>query len=670
MFNPTRDKRSRLLALAILLLALTAAAAGAAEFRFVTLDGSDLNSGLRPETPWRTLTWAALNSPPGTTILVGAGEYREDTGGFGSLYIAADQVDLRFEAQGEVVLKAALPDIRVLHLAAEGPIAFAGFSFAGVDSCDYGVTGLPMNCRFESCRFSGSLIGALKMENGQDCVLDDCDFGTPETPLLSRGVRLIDSISPRIRNSRFHVTGAACLQLERCHWAELLDNQFGEPGAALDLDSNWALRSVDCDPVLVQGNDIVLSNGHGIGLPLASRDLLNLTVRDNSVLHEASTVQHGLMIGATQPGAGSCRYPLIEGNHVEGPVESGARSNLFVGNVHAPQLIGNTTVGGGYGITLRSCDDARMEGNNISAAWRAGIMDQGGIGCEFYDNEITAGEGRCARLTNDGDRQLDGSHWHHNTLLTDRVVYELSSPVNPVDNDVACDWNRYRLGDHDQDFAVALGAVVDFFEAAEDWDWERHGEVEVDDASPLVLTESWQPSAYQARLELELTESAQGWLAFGPSSPTDTLFGEVTSMRQQFHLDGLEPWTVYRYAYGFCDLEGRCLTGSGEFATEHETAAPPPAPSALRLDAPWPNPANPSSRIRFELERAGEVCLSLHDLAGRRLRLLAEGPWAAGGHELRIDGLDDRGVPLSSGVYLIRLESGGRALSRKWQLIK
>ncbi len=670
MFNPSRGRQSRLLALAILLLALAPAAAGAVELRYVSIDGSDLNSGLRPETPWRTLTWAALNSSPGTTIMVGAGEYREDTGGFGSLYIAIDQVELRFEAQGEVALKAAQPDIRVMHLAAEGPITFAGFHFDAADSCDYAVTGLPMDSRFESCRFSGSLLSALKMEGGRGCLVDDCDIGTLDAALHSSGLRLIDSIYPRITNSRFHVSGSACLQLERCNFAELRDNRFGEVGSPLDLDSKWALHSVDCDPVLISGNEIVLVDGHGIGVPLSSRDLLDVTVKDNSVLHEVSTVQHGLMIGATQPMPGICLSPLIAGNHLEGPVELSTRSNLYVGNVSSPRVIGNSTVGGGYGITLRSCDEVQVEGNTISAAWRAGIMDQGGIAGEYYDNVITAGEGRCARLANDGNRLLDGSFWYRNHFRTDRVVYELSSPVTPSDNHISCDWNLYELDDHDQDFAVVLGTVVDFFGAAASWNWESHGEIEVDGASPLVLNENWQPSAFQARLDLELSESALGWLALGPSSPTDTIFGDRTSMRQQFLIEDLEPWTVYHYAYGFCDGEGRCLTGNGMFATEHETAAPPPFPSSIRLGAPWPNPANPSSRVRFELDRDGELRLSLHDLGGRRLRLLAEGRWAAGGHEIRIDGRDDQGRPLGSGVYLIRLESEGRSLSRKWLLIK
>jgi YVTN family beta-propeller protein len=72
----------------------------------------------------------------------------------------------------------------------------------------------------------------------------------------------------------------------------------------------------------------------------------------------------------------------------------------------------------------------------------------------------------------------------------------------------------------------------------------------------------------------------------------------------------------------------------------------------------YPNPFNPSTRITFTLgeDAAGE--LAVYDLAGRRVRLLAQGSWSAGAHVYHWDGRDDSGRRIGSGVYAVRLLAG------------
>lgn len=80
--------------------------------------------------------------------------------------------------------------------------------------------------------------------------------------------------------------------------------------------------------------------------------------------------------------------------------------------------------------------------------------------------------------------------------------------------------------------------------------------------------------------------------------------------------------------------------------------------SGLAQGAPtaYPNPFRSGTTVRFTLPGAGPVRLAVHDLAGRRLRTLASGEWAAGAHEVRWDGLDERGAPVARGTYFVRLE--------------
>lgn len=86
----------------------------------------------------------------------------------------------------------------------------------------------------------------------------------------------------------------------------------------------------------------------------------------------------------------------------------------------------------------------------------------------------------------------------------------------------------------------------------------------------------------------------------------------------------------------------------------------PAAPAGFTLHPAQPNPFNPTTLLRYDLDHAGPVRLELYDLAGRCIRLLESGVRPAGSHELNLDG-----TGLASGLYLLRLETGhGQALRR------
>ena len=85
----------------------------------------------------------------------------------------------------------------------------------------------------------------------------------------------------------------------------------------------------------------------------------------------------------------------------------------------------------------------------------------------------------------------------------------------------------------------------------------------------------------------------------------------------------------------------------------------PAAARGLRLAPASPNPFNPRTRLAFELSEAGHVSLNVYDSRGRRVATLVSGLRAAGLHEELFSGIDDHGRELGSGVYHLRLESGG-----------
>ena len=88
-------------------------------------------------------------------------------------------------------------------------------------------------------------------------------------------------------------------------------------------------------------------------------------------------------------------------------------------------------------------------------------------------------------------------------------------------------------------------------------------------------------------------------------------------------------------------------------------------PTEVWLARAAPNPAREGCTIRFGLPACTRLSLAVHDVQGRRVRMLARGDWAAGEHALRWDGKDDSGARVRGGLFLVRLETPQRIVVTK-----
>jgi hypothetical protein len=103
--------------------------------------------------------------------------------------------------------------------------------------------------------------------------------------------------------------------------------------------------------------------------------------------------------------------------------------------------------------------------------------------------------------------------------------------------------------------------------------------------------------------------------------------------------------------------------------TPSDVVVAPPARTVLHQNVP--NPFNPSTQIRFDLQRSTHVQLRVFDVAGRHVRTLVDADLEAGlGHGARWDGTDDAGVRMPSGVYLVRLTTPDISTARRLVLIE
>jgi hypothetical protein len=79
-----------------------------------------------------------------------------------------------------------------------------------------------------------------------------------------------------------------------------------------------------------------------------------------------------------------------------------------------------------------------------------------------------------------------------------------------------------------------------------------------------------------------------------------------------------------------------------------------------------PNPSGGSVDIGFTIPAGAPVKVSIHDVSGRLVRVLADGTeFADGRHVVRWDGTNETGRNVAAGVYYVRFVSGGFSASRK-----
>ena len=87
-------------------------------------------------------------------------------------------------------------------------------------------------------------------------------------------------------------------------------------------------------------------------------------------------------------------------------------------------------------------------------------------------------------------------------------------------------------------------------------------------------------------------------------------------------------------------------------------------PSSFILSA-FPNPFNPTTKLRFDLPRAARVSLQVFDMQGRKVATLIDGFRPSGRHTITFDG-----STLPSGLYFARIQSAANTQTQKLILLK
>jgi len=121
-------------------------------------------------------------------------------------------------------------------------------------------------------------------------------------------------------------------------------------------------------------------------------------------------------------------------------------------------------------------------------------------------------------------------------------------------------------------------------------------------------------------------------------------------------LGQMDAWTVYRGT----------LNRQNSFASVgFVPIADESTPVATILYGNYPNPFSASTTFRYALKEPAPVKLDIYNIKGQRVRSLVSETKTAGTHQTVWNGRDDIGNPVSSGIYLYRLQAGVFTQTRK-----
>jgi hypothetical protein len=93
-------------------------------------------------------------------------------------------------------------------------------------------------------------------------------------------------------------------------------------------------------------------------------------------------------------------------------------------------------------------------------------------------------------------------------------------------------------------------------------------------------------------------------------------------------------------------------------------------PTSYGVKQNFPNPFNPTTTIGYALPEAGDVRVSVFNVLGQEVRILADEHQEAGEHVVVWDGKDSFGSQVASGVYFYRAKLNDYSETRKMVLLK
>ncbi len=145
------------------------------------------------------------------------------------------------------------------------------------------------------------------------------------------------------------------------------------------------------------------------------------------------------------------------------------------------------------------------------------------------------------------------------------------------------------------------------------------------------------------------------------------LLGEETTFPGDINGDGYPEFIASSKYYG--RPGSSCVTIYTTNVTSVETSQVLPQAAELKLGC-YPNPFNTSTVISYSLSIRTHVKLEVFNLVGQRISCLVDEIQFPGRKSIMWEGLDDRGQPVSSGIYFCKISCNNLTKTERMALLR
>ena len=143
-------------------------------------------------------------------------------------------------------------------------------------------------------------------------------------------------------------------------------------------------------------------------------------------------------------------------------------------------------------------------------------------------------------------------------------------------------------------------------------------------------------------------------------TPNASSIGVDTNNNGQSYVNMGTGWAPY----GTGEIMIRAIVYTGSDNQDGVTVAP------ILAASNYPNPFNPTTTISYSVPETGMTSVKVFNLKGQMINTLVNKEVAAGSQTITWNGKDASGNAVASGLYFVRVENSGKAVTRKMLLSK
>ena len=342
---------------------------------------------------------------------------------------------------------------------------------------------------------------------------------------------------------------------------------------------------------------------------------------------------------------------VISGNNNTGIYLNGSSHNIILGNIIGLQASGLDTLGNSlHGICIQDYSDSNEVVDNFIGGNGNGIYIARSNANMIANNFIGRGEDLEIQIGNTIEGINITGNSQGNTIMENMIGNNTNNGILIIGNQTI----------HNP---ISRNSITSNGELGIDNRYGGNIELSPPQILTITLTFISGTAPPNATVEIFADENNQGAIFL------DTVTADASG---NFSLTGEGFPADFFFTATATDAEGNTSEFSNAIkaSTEVGKTISQNTPDRFSLYQNYPNPFNPETVIEYHLPKSSSVGITIFNLNGQRITTLLNKKQSAGSFELKWDGRNEEGHPVSSGIYIYQIKAGEFSNSRKMMLLR